>query len=141
MNSTHPVSQPSLPPELSALAAEFKAWRTQRPSRRTPIPDALRHEAVSLLDRCRRSHVIKALGINSTTLKAWQSLEVATEEQPLFVPLSIASTSEAAQPPSLELTLSNRAGQKVILQGSFSAAQLALVAQALSSSTQEEHAQ
>lgn len=64
MNLTHPASHPSLHPELGALVAEFKAWRAERPSRRTPVPDALRRKALSLLDRCRRSHIIKALGIS-----------------------------------------------------------------------------
>lgn len=137
MNSTHPFSHPPYHPELSALRAEFKTWRAQRLSRRTPVPDDLRRKALSLLNLCRRSHIIKALGINSTMLKAWQSQVSAPTGQTEFVPLNVVSAAESVQPSSLDLTLSNHAGQQVILQGDFSATQLALLAQALSGSLQE----
>lgn len=137
MNSTHPASPPSVHPELSALAAEFKAWRAQRPSRRTPIPHDLRRKALSLLNLCRRSHIITALGINSTMLKAWQGEVPAPAGQTEFVPLNLVSAADSVQPPSVDLTLSNHAGQKVMLQGEFSGAQLALIAKALSGSTRE----
>lgn len=137
MNSAHLPSHPSLHPELSALAIELNTWRAQRPSRRTPVPDALRRKAVNLLDRCGRSRIINVLGINSAMLKTWQSQNWSSAGQPEFVPLNVATISEGAQSPSLNLTLSNRTGQKVMLQGDFSAAQLALIAQALSGSALE----
>lgn len=137
MNSMQSGTHPPHHSELSALTAEFKTWRAQRLSRRTPVPDDLRRKALSLLNLCRRSHIIKALGINSTMLKAWQSQAFAVTEQTEFVPLKFVSAAESGQPPALDLTLSNRAGQKVSLKGDFSAAQLVLIAQALSDSAQE----
>ena len=137
MNSTHSASHSSVSPELNALTAEFKTWRARRLSRCTPVPDNLRRKALRLLGRCRRSHIIKALGINSATLKAWQRQDVALAGQAEFVPLNWVNAAEASPPPSLGLTLSNHAGQAVMLQGDFSAAQLALIAQALSGSARE----
>ena len=138
MNSTSPRLKQTHPPELNALVADFHAWRAQRPSRRTPIPDALRSKAVALLDSCRRTHIIKALGINNTMLKSWQNPDVAASSPTAFVPMSLLADSEPDNASPMAVTLINPLGQQVTLAGDFSAAQLALMVRALSDRTQGE---
>lgn len=133
--STH--SQRAVPPELDALATEFEAWRAQRPHRRTPTPGMLRDKAVALLRICRPAHIIQALGISHAMLKAWQAEPCAAPVHTAFVPLEVPRASAPMLALSTELTLANRSGQQVTLQGDFSAAQLALVVRALSESAQE----
>jgi hypothetical protein len=126
MNPTHP--------NLHALAAAFSAWRAERPHRSTPVPELLRRKAVALLELCPRSHIIKALGINSAMLKAWQH---SGRSPAAFVALNLPPEPASGQSEPEALTLRNRAGQQVTLQGEFSAAQLALLARALTGNTQE----
>lgn len=135
MNSTSRKTQPIHPPELTALAADLHAWRGQRSSRRTPIPDSLRDRAVALLDRCRRTHIIKALGINSAMLKTWQNQGATAPAHTAFVPLTLPSEPIPTDSSPMAVTIANQLGQQVTLQGGFSATQLALVVRALSEQT------
>ena len=132
MNPISTLPPKPLQPELSALATQFSTWRAQRPHRHTPIPQSLRQQAVSLLAACRPAHITKALGINHAMLKAWQVEQGAASQPSAFVSLEVPHSADHLNASPTELTIANRSGQQVTLHGGFSAAQLALVARALS---------
>ena len=137
MNPTPTPSPQALRPELTALAAEFSTWRAQRTHRSARIPLSLRDSAVDLLKVCRRACIIKALGINHAMLKAWQDERRTAPPPTAFVPLEVSHSPAPMAVLPTELTLANRSGQQVTLQGPFSGAQLALVARALSEPARE----
>ena len=56
---------------LDAAQQAFEHWRHTR-TQRSPTPEALRIQAVSLIDKHRRSHICTALRINDQALKQWE---------------------------------------------------------------------
>lgn len=131
--STSPHSAQSS--ALNALAVKLNAWRSQRTSRRVPIPESLRQQAVALLAHYPRTQIITTLGINSAMLKAWEGCVSAT--QPQFVSIDLADSAQPSEQPPLELTLANNRGQQITLQGAFSHSQMALVMQVLNDAAKE----
>ena len=66
---------------LDAAQQAFEHWRHTR-TQRSPTPEALRIQAVSLIGKHRRSHICTALRINDQALKQWerQNTGTATEQ-------------------------------------------------------------
>ena len=121
---------------LDTLAEKFSQWRASRASRRTAVPTSLRQQAIELLKDYRKSHVIKALGINNTMLKNWQEQKAESSASGTFVSLNVATPAEE---PALALTLINAQGATLQIKGNFSLPQLTAFAQGLcSAQTQEE---
>lgn len=138
MRFKHPTSSHSAQSSaLSALAVKLNTWRSQRTSRRTPIPEPLRQQAVELLAHYPRTQIITTLGINSAMLKAWEGSVSAT--QPQFVSIDLADSAQPSEQPPLELTLANNRGQQITLQGAFSHSQMALVMRVLNRAAEETY--
>lgn len=113
---------------LESLATQFTQWRAARASRRTPVPLVLRQQTLALLGSQPKSHIIKALGINHSMLKNWQTQ--ASEPSPAnhFIP---CPTEVAALAPALAFTVTASHGATLTITGDFSPAQLAAFAQGL----------
>lgn len=111
---------------LDALATQFSDWRASRANRRTSVPEDLRNQALELLKSYRKSHVIKALGINSNMLKNWQERNVSLLPSNTFISLK---TETSPTTPIFELTLTYSQGDEIRLKGDFSLAQLTAFAQ------------
>ena len=126
-------SNPASP--LDKCADKFTQWRATRENRRTPVPASLRQQALDLLNDYRKSHVIKALGINNTMLKNWQGKETDSPPATPFIPLK-TETTETASP--LALTLSD---SQLHVTGNFSLAQLTAFAQGLCPTPGQESSQ
>ena len=121
---------------LAELSAQFAHWRATRDSRKSRVPTHLRTQAVRLLKHHKKSHVIKALGINSTMLKSWQP-QSETPATPsiahdAFIPLPIQQEPDHSD--TVEVRLSNPQGIELSLKGHFSIAQLIALSQGLQSS-------
>jgi len=71
MNPSHPQQEPS----LIDVQLAFEHWRLDRASPRSGTPEHLRTLAVGLLKNHRPSVVYKTLGLNSSTLKQWATIE------------------------------------------------------------------
>ena len=90
---------------LDDLTIQFNHWRSTRgKSRRTP--SRLIHSTLALLDDYPRHVVIKALGINSDTLKRWQK-EIAhtSSDHPEFIELTTNEGVNKPLPESLDMSL------------------------------------
>ena len=113
---------------LDALAEKFTQWRAARANRRTAVPTPLRHQAIELLKDYRKSHVIKALGINNNMLKNWQGQHTEPPASDTFVSLNVAMP---ATEPNLAFTLTYSQGATLHIKGNFSLPQLTAFAQGL----------
>ena len=63
---------------LDAAQQAFEHWRHTR-TQRSPTPEALRVQAVSLIGEYRRSHICTALRINDQALKQWEHKITGTD--------------------------------------------------------------
>lgn len=70
---------------LSELQHAFAHWRQRRQPR--SVPEELRQQALGLLLRHSRTELIRALGINYSMLKRWQSLRAGSSITSDFVEL------------------------------------------------------
>jgi hypothetical protein len=115
---------------LAEVKAQFTHWRTTRESRRVPVPESLKVQALNLLKHNKTSHVIKTLGINSSMLKSWQADQVPKPlaSNSTFVPVQIP---ESSQDSIVELKLSYGQGVELCVKGEFSLTQLITLAQGL----------
>ena len=119
---------------LDTLAEQFAQWRNTRSNRRQPTPKNLQQSAITLLRDYRKSHIIKALGINSTILKSWQASQSEDSVANAFIPVSLAGSSEDTS--QIEFTRAYDQGLEITIKGSFSTAQLSAVCQGLRPSTE-----
>jgi hypothetical protein len=90
--------------QLSAVSREFDTWRMQR-EKRTHTPKVLIAKAVALRNSYSDAHIIKALKLNSTTLKQWAKREDVIPAE-AFVELPVL-------PPAIAVTQKSMPPQKV----------------------------
>ena len=108
---------------LSELQHAFAQWRQTRQPRY--VPDELRQQALGLLSRHSRTALTRALGINDSMLKRWQSRPAGSARNSDFVELHevialAASRAENSGP--LKLTV-RRDPEALTLSGELSVAQ------------------
>ena len=127
MNITQIEEKPKS--SLDTLAEQFAQWRNTRSNRRAPTPKHLQQSAITLLRDHRKSHIIKALGINSTIFKTWQASQSEIPVANAFIPVSLAGLSENTS--QIEFTLAYDQGLEITIKGLFSTAQLSAVCQGL----------
>ena len=113
---------------LSELQHAFAQWRQRRQPRY--VPDELRQQALGLLLRHSRTELTRALGINYSMLKRWQSRPAGWSTNLDFVELPQAmsnevialAASQAENSGPLKLTV-RREAEALTLSGELSVAQ------------------
>lgn len=100
------------PLDLTHVQQQFDQWRQTRASRREPIPNALREQAVRLCEQYRPSRVIDALRINHTMLKTWRQPESRVDFVPIDLPLS-----PPPLPTNAQITLTHPNGTQLQING------------------------
>jgi hypothetical protein len=76
--------------QLLTVVTAFEQWRSNRNGRQEPTPNALREQAVSLLNNYSSSQITSALRISGSQLKQWRNSAIPTETKPQFVHLPIS---------------------------------------------------
>jgi hypothetical protein len=79
------------PEHLSHLITAFEHWRSNRKNRRSPIPNALREQAVGLLEYYLPSKITSALRISGGQLKQWKNNLSFPENTTQFVVLPLST--------------------------------------------------
>lgn len=113
---------------LNELQQAFAQWRQTRQPRY--VPDELRQQALRLLSRHSRTELTRALGINYSMLKRWQSRPAGSSRNSDFVELPQAMpnevialvASQAENSGLLKLTV-RREAEALTLSGELSMAQ------------------
>jgi len=119
---------------LEQLSTQFTEWRAARQNRRDPIPLTLREQALTLLQDYSKAKIIKAIGINSTIFKNWQTPAQPTVKevvQNTFVPLISSPTLPESRPAAIEFSLTFSAGHQVSIKGHFLPSQLTALVRGL----------
>jgi len=111
------------PVTLDSVSSAFNQWRETRRSQKTAVPDALREQAIELLNHYKPSHVIASLKINHSMLKRWRGIG-SSSNTTTFVPLT-TNTSNQPMISTLEMTLQNLSGSEMRVKGELTPAQLA----------------
>jgi len=93
---------------LNELQQAFAQWRQTRQPRY--VPDELREQALGLLSRHSRTELTRALGINYSMLKRWQSRRADGLVSAEFVELPAAMSNEntALRPAQTEASVALR---------------------------------
>lgn len=78
--------------QLSTVVSAFEHWRSNRNGRQVPTPNALREQAVALLNHYSSSQITSALRISGSQLKQWRISTAPTETTPQFIHLPIPTS-------------------------------------------------
>ena len=73
---------------LELVHAHFTHWRASRPHSRSPIPEELWQEAISLCDHYPCKSIYQRLGLNSSTFYKKKRWYLSSESSPHFVELN-----------------------------------------------------
>ncbi len=115
------MQNPSPETALDQLAQAFAQWRATKPTRISPIPEALLDQAQQLTQALPVTRVLKRLGLSSAQLKqrrrsgAASSVEFCKME-PMH-PLPCVPDPTPMLPPETPLTLRLNHGQTLTLTG------------------------
>jgi len=123
-------------PTLKSVADAFHEWRSNRKGGSNRTPEHLKQQALELLEHHRVSHVIDALGLNSTTIKAWKNKrdghsDIAQDVTFVTLPSVISDTPNDARADRLQITLRINHGAKITISGAVSPVQLTAIVQGL----------
>lgn len=124
-------------PTLEFVAEAFREWRSNRQGRSNRTPEHLKQQTLELLEHHRVSHVIDALGLNSTTLKAWKNKRDGhrgtASDLPTFVtlPAVISETPVDDGADRLQVTLRINHGAQMMISGAISPVLLTAIVQGL----------
>lgn len=111
--------------EITQVVNAFELWRNSRSSRRTSTPQALRKQAIDLLEQYSSSKVSSMLRISGSQLKQWRESAVEPNEtRPDFIrlPEQAKVTCVVNAYPKIELRLCN--GVALTFSGDISQAML-----------------
>ena len=111
-------------PTIDSVTEAFNEWRATRKGTRAKTPTALREQAVTLLEHHRLTDVIKALSLNSTTLKSWKNIDSAHSSPSKFVALPNPTPASEQVANQLQVTVRTGQGVEVTVSGQLSPAQL-----------------
>jgi hypothetical protein len=115
--------------KINQIVEAFELWRKNRVSRRSATPQALRQQAVELLEHCSSSKVTAMLRISGTQLKQWREAVEPSPTSSDFIRLPGQGAREpvANDHLSVELRLCN--GAALTLSGDISQALLVAMLQ------------
>ena len=114
---------------LSNAVAAFEQWRSNKPTKSSPIPLHLRQRAVALLPHYSTSKIITGLRISGDQLKRWCTVVQAPIESDDFIELPIAPMP--AQ--SLQLEVNLASGARLCFSGALDNALIALILETVKS--------
>ena len=97
---------------LSSTIAAFEQWRNDKPKKCSPIPLALRKQALALLPYYSRSKIASSLRISGHQLKQWAA---AANEGESFVELPLSSVP--VQPCQLDVKF--KSGDQLCFSGAI----------------------
>ncbi len=100
--------------QLPIVVTAFAHWRSNRIGRQVPTPNALREQAVALLNHYSSSQITSALRISGSQLKQWRNSAVPTETKPQFVHLPM---SDSSTHPRVKVELCFVSGDQMHLSG------------------------
>ena len=97
--------------EVNQVVAAFERWRATRGSRKSPTPQALRKQAIDLLEHCSSSKITSMLRISGSQLKQWRGSVKPEQTNRDFIrlPVQDGSLHSVNQHPSIVLRLCNGA--------------------------------
>ena len=112
------------PKKLNQVVNAFELWRANRGSRKTPTPQALRQQAIDLLEHCSSSKVTSMLRISGSQLKQWRQSAEPIQTTPDFIHLPVHNDVPGVVDthPKIELRLGN--GAALTFSGEISPALL-----------------
>ncbi len=110
---------------LEQLAQAFEQWRATKPTRVSPIPEALLDQALELTQQLSTSRVLKRLRLSSSQLQQRRKQVATIQSTPDFVSLEPVAASSAGTkdvypqqgPEVTPLTLRLNHGQTLTLSG------------------------
>ncbi|PKG96973.1 hypothetical protein [Paraglaciecola sp. MB-3u-78] len=115
--------------EINQVVEAFELWRHNRGSRKSPTPQALRKQAVDLLEHCTYSNVTSMLRISGSQLKQWRESVKPSQTNHDFIQLPARSEAQHSinKHPIIELRLCN--GAALTFAGQISQALLVTMIQ------------
>ena len=110
--------------EIHQVVEAFELWRHNRGTRKSPTPQALRKQAVDLLERCSSSKVTSLLHISGSQLKQWRESFKPSQTNHDFIHLPAQSQADhiVNEQPRIELCFCN--GAALTFSGQISQALL-----------------
>ena len=115
--------------EINQVVVAFELWRNNRGSRKSPTPQALRKQAIDLLEHCSCSKVTSMLRISGSQLKQWRESVKPNQTSPDFFRLPVQGEAHhiVNEHPRIELRFCN--GAALTLSGEVSQALLVAMIQ------------
>ena len=97
--------------EINQVVNAFELWRANRGSRKSPTPQALRQQAIDLLEHCSSSKVTSMLRISGSQLKQWRESvkQQQTNQDFIRLPVQDQQQHKVSEHPSIVLRLCNGA--------------------------------
>ena len=97
--------------KINQVVAAFELWRNSRGSRKTPTPQALRKQAIDLLEHCSSSKITSMLRISGSQLKQWRESVKALQTNQDFIRLPVQEQAQhrVSEHPTIVLQLCNGA--------------------------------
>ncbi len=95
--------------EINQVVEAFELWRNNRGSRKSPTPQALRKQAIDLLEHCSCSKVTSMLRISGSQLKQWRESVKPSQTNHDFIQLPARSEAHhiVNKHPKIELRFCN----------------------------------
>ena len=95
--------------EINQVVEAFELWRYNRGSRKSPTPQALRKQAVDLLEHCSSSKITSLLRISGSQLKHWRESVKPSQTNHDFIRLPAQNAAEhiVNEHPRVELRFCN----------------------------------
>jgi hypothetical protein len=115
--------------EINQVVEAFELWRNNRGSRKSPTPQALRKQAIDLLEHCSCSKVTSMLRISGSQLKQWRESVKPNETTHDFIRLPVQNEAQHSvnKHPIIEIRLCN--GAALTFAGQISQALLVAMIQ------------
>lgn len=97
--------------KINQVVNAFELWRKKRGSRKSPTPQALRQQAIDLLEHCSSSKITSMLRISGSQLKQWREAVKPNQTSPDFIRLPVQNEAlhSVNEHPKIELRLCNGA--------------------------------
>jgi hypothetical protein len=95
--------------KINQVVEAFELWRHNRGSRQSPTPQALRKQAIGLLEHCSCSKVTSLLRISGSQLKQWRESVKPSQTNHDFIRLPAQSEADhiVNEHPRIELRFCN----------------------------------